>query len=737
MKKILCILIVCVLTCFNTFASFPQVSEVSFTNEHGQAFSLEPGEKVTASVTVSNCKPNDSFAFLLTLGNDTKITDSDIMIIAADSTEETLFAELTMPSDVSGLKLNAMLWNSVTDMVPLTAASLLPDGVSGIKYILSDGEVIPDFSKDVYGYLKTVENNKKDAPYIYAPAFDGKTDVDIKTTMRFPGRSEITVTSAENEKTVYSVEYETPDNKLSDNLSSVNSDGSALLHKLTSGVKPYADRDTITVENIPDKLCGSSYITAGSDYLSDSMWTGESCDWYSFKLKRTAKIIFFTENEVSKFESEWDKENLSVDILNSETGDYIPLNNAYVKKIVTDGECDVSIPNPSGDCGNFFIAVSYEYENVSNFVLEEKQNISGLRYKGPLSEPESGDTYFDQPVKNKGFNEGTKLFKDNTELTAHNINENLLNCDYIITNRMKGSTNNVVKKFHGGKESLDWYSFNLYESATVMIFPDSSYGDSMINAETDFIKSELSGSAYFSLYNNTWSNIHSERNVMYSKYINVPEDGYVTVNIPNAPKRGSDVWAHIVLVDYEFNPLHKEAENRGIVSDTKYLGPIPAGTEYGIMYRSVLSEGSPVWVNNDNVHFKNIHSSIAGNPYIIMDSVKSSSYNSEIASAWLGGARDWVSFKINKSATIKVVTDGDTLKNCGAYGFTKATESVKYFDAYNTPWNAVHTSYNTMYYKDVEVPEGETVTVIVPNAPTWTTQTTCKQPHVIVIDFAE
>jgi len=738
MKKILCLFIICILTCINSFAAFPQISKVTFENESGTVEYLTPGEKITASVTVSNCTEGDSFSFLLTLGTDEKITDSDIMILTADSTEETLSAQLTMPADVSGLKLKAMLWKDLCHMEPLTAASLLPGGEEGIKYILADGEMISGFSADINEYYSPVENSKLNAPYIFTPAFDGKTSVDIKTTMKFPGKSEITVTSFDDVKTSYLIEYETPGNDLSDSLVSVISDESKLCHKLSNGASPYADNENVTVENIPDELIGSSYITAGTNYSSDPLWTGENKDWYSVNFKRTAKIFFFSENEISEFETVWDKaSDLSLDIVNRETGEYLSLKNVYSKKVITEEETVVSIQNPSCDCGNFFIVIAYEYAEVGNQLLSEEENLTGLKYKGALSDSESGDTYFDQPVKCKNFNENSKLFKDNDELTATAINENLVNCEYIITNRMKGSTNGVVKNSYGGQDSLDWYSFELKKSATVMIFPDSAYGDALSNASTDFIKSELTDGSYFSLYNNTWNNIHSERKIMYSKYITVPDGESVTVNIPNAPKKRNDVWAHLVLVDYGLNPLHKEATERGIVSDITYEGPSPDGVEYGVKYNAALSEGNAVWLNNSNVHFKNIHSEIVGKPYIIMDSVKGSSYNSQIASAWFGSATDWITFKINKSARIKVVTDGDTLKHCGSYGYTKATESVKYFDAYNTPWNTVHTEYNTMYYKDVEVPEGETVTVTIPNAPTWTTQSSCKLPHVIIIDFAE
>lgn len=742
MNKLICVFISLIFVLsLNVGASFTEVSEITFENSNGITDALNPSERVTASVKLNNLSDGDSFVFMLTLENGSKIIDSDVMFLTADNSEETLSASLTMPSAVSGLRLNAMLWNGISDMTPLTSSALLPGGENGIKYLMADDELVEGFDNETSGYTKIINTAKKDAPYVSAPAFDGKTSVDIKTTERFPGKSEIKVKNSDNSEYFYEIYYEIDETELV-NISS--EEYGKIHHNLSEGAKPYQNKENVFIANIPEKLKGSSYISAGENFSEqtssfNSLWTGEDTDWYLLNLKRTAKIIVFSENEITKFEdsqSGWTEEELSVDLVNSESGEYKSLQNSYSLKIITEEETECQIPNPSCDCGEFFIVVAYEYANVYNGILAEEEKITALKYKGPVSNSENGDTYFDHPSLMEDFSEGAKLFKDNNELVASVINPELIGCDYIITNRMKGSSNSIIDKFHGGSATIDWYSFNLKESATVMIFPDNSYGNALMNAVTDFEKTELEGESYFSLYNKTWSNIHSERNVMYSKYIEVPEGESVTVNIPNAPGRRNDVWAHIVLVDYRVNPLHQETANRGKITNLKYAGPSVEGATYNVLLNSSLSEGKQVYVNTDSIHFKNIHSSIVGKPYITTDNVTNAAYNSTIAGYWFGGARDWVSFDINKSASIKVITDGDTLKHCGAYGFTKADE-LKYFDAYNTPWNTNLISYNVMYYKDITVPENETVTVIIPNAPTWTTQTTSKRAHVIIVDFAE
>ena len=372
-----------------------------------------------------------------------------------------------------------------------------------------------------------------------------------------------------------------------------------------------------------------------------------------------------------------------------------------------------------------------ENETVGEAIeLVKEASVRNLKYHGPAV-----DGFDSAPVLENILKTGTQIYTNVDAYLLNNVHADLKGEQYIsIFNPVASTVDSEIKKAWTTSSPMEWISFDLYESAVVKVFTKDAYAGltSEVNGFTHYT-AEDNGGAYFTLLHKDYPNAdqHVFAN-MYTKEYNT-ENGCARVSLPNLTTYGGlSHWGYLIVIDYI-----GDEETEPMITNVSYAGPQVEGVTYGVKLNHVLSSDKEkmVYANNSEISFANVDSSIAGNPYIIMDNVKGSKYNSELAAAWFGGARDWITFEINSDATIKVISDGDTLKNCGSYGFTKSEEDATYFEAYNNTWNTSEVSHKVMYYKNVEVEPGETVKVVIPNAPTWTTQATCKRAHVVVIDF--
>ena len=174
--------------------------------------------------------------------------------------------------------------------------------------------------------------------------------------------------------------------------------------------------------------------------------------------------------------------------------------------------------------------------------------------------------------------------------------------------------------------------------------------------------------------------------------------------------------------------------------------------EEGNIIRSVqlqnnLQVGVPCWndrLTNANMTMKSVDSSIAGEDYIIGNLVWSQEVLSQpISSYWAARTEgytdeligDWVSFELNRSATVKVLYSHDVwykANHIAAFtnaGFAKSVNNANYLTAYCTS----DIPYMNMLSKHYDVTGNTPVKVEIPNL--GATRSYACYSYVIVIDY--
>lgn len=518
-------------------------------------------------------------------------------------------------------------------------------------------------------------------------------------------------------------------------------------NNLKTGTQIFTNMDVFLLDNVHAELKGEQYISIFNPNTSSvnneikNDWTsGPMREWFSFDLYKSAEIKIFTKDVFSELTNE--KYGFTENTTLENDGFWFSLKhkewpnseqqkfaNMYSKPyVVEDGGCvRVSLPNLTTYGGlkhwGYFIVIDYlDDEEIS-------PRITNVKYAGPEVE---GVTYGFKLNHYLESDSERYVFTNNTDISFNNVDSSLEGNPYITMDNPKSASYNseIASAWLGGKK--DWITFEINSDATIKVITDgtamdncSEYGFKKADSKAYFDAYLLKDKANFSTYSN-----------MYYKKVEVEPGETVKVTVPNAPTWTTQTTcktAHVVVVDFEREYI---PEITPVISNVKYAGPESENAVYGVKLNHILKDGADnyVYTNNNEVSFKNVDSSIANKPYITMDNINSN-YDATIGNAWLGGSRDWITFDINSSATVKVLTDGVAMDNCSKYGFTKATESKTYFDAYLEAYNEVNVSYTNMYYQHFEVKPDKTVTVKIPNAPTWTTLGSCKKAHVVVIDF--
>lgn len=558
MRKV--IILIAVLMLFGSFSgyAFDGISPIKFTADGEITATISPDQTITASVEISSKADQGSYTLMLVNIKNNKISaiDADVQMNSGEGA--TLSATLTMDSDIEGCQLTAMLWDSVNTVKPLISSALLPGYKEGIKYLKAGDSMIEEFSPDVFSYNVDILENISVPLNITSPAFDGATEIKIKSTRRFPGKTVVEVTSPEKNTLSYTLNYFF-DGTLCENLSYVGpyeenySDESVIMHNLQNGAQAYLDNANITIENIPEQIKGSSYVALDAPIEEKtepiiSAWRGEDVSWYSFNLKRNAEIIIFAEDEISKFkESEdWKKnDKLSIEKLDFSKGSYSRLSYAYIKEIsVTDESIEVSVPNPSVDTGDYFIVINYVYGGSDYTILEENDYVTELRYSGPSSS--GSEKYFDHPRYFNNFSNGVFLFKNYSEIVAKDVADRLIGLDQIMMSSPKSTaTTPTFINNAWGSGSYNWISFKLHKTAEVLVVVNSGNINALKNA--GFIE-EKASEGWVKLHNVTW-NSDTVWDALYSKTYEVT-DQPVTVNIPNPNGQGNR-WGYIILINYK------------------------------------------------------------------------------------------------------------------------------------------------------------------------------------------
>lgn len=623
----------------------------------------------------------------------------------------------------------------------LAAPSLLKD------YIFSDGEYLYTFGNieknsdiDELGVKINGENYKLEDNKLPMAKLTGKFGIGIKDSGNLLGESysvapytvkdeNETVGEAielVKEASVRNLKYHGPESDTVDVKP-------VLMESLITGSGIYTSPTVYVADNVKPEVKQDQYIMSFNPHAAPTNvkneWMGGVKKWISFDLYESATVKVYTKGT---FASMLDSKYGFTDNTLEDSGCYFTMkhieypnaaqegfDHMYTKHIdASAGAVTVAVPNIGGYGGinrmGYVIAIDYDEEE------EVAAEITDVKYAGGVGDVNVSLVH--------SFEEGSPLYTNYEVYAAKNVHSSLAGNPYIISdNPIAGSMDSSVKALWQG-EITDWITFKINKCATVKILTD---GDSLAYGNAGFKKSS-EAATWVELLNKDWPNAErTKRTVLYEKIVDVPKNGEtVTVAIPNAP-RTSNKWGHIVVVDFDDEYVAPALpEIIPEVSNVLYIGP--EGEGYTVEAGEKLAVGNRAYTNYELV-FGDIEASMLGKNYIIMGSPNKADVPQTIKDGWDGSSRDWISFEINKSARIKVVTDGDTLKKCSSYGFNKSEAEIDYYISTAQPAGDAHKSFSVMYYKDVEVPYGEKVTVKIPNAPTWSGS--LKWGHFVIIDF--
>lgn len=191
-----------------------QYSRISYYLGGSEIFSLSSGE-VTAKISVkSETAPND-LLFAVFLYKNNKL-ETAVMETSPETVSNVVNydATITVPADLTGVKLVAILWNNVASMEPICASSIVSSGEARLAGITLDGVKIENFSPNTNSYeVELTEEQVKSAnpPLIGYTTFDNGAKVVIEDPTEFPGTAKITVTATSGTENVYTINYELSD----------------------------------------------------------------------------------------------------------------------------------------------------------------------------------------------------------------------------------------------------------------------------------------------------------------------------------------------------------------------------------------------------------------------------------------------------------------------------------------------------------------------------------------------
>lgn len=269
-RNVSLLLAVCMIlsTCLITaFAEEPyEYSRIAYYNGGAEVTELTAGE-TTAKVKVkseSNTEPL-YFAAILYKNNKIVAAGADETPDALSSSAVTYEATLTIPDDVTGLKLVTILWNNLKDMQPVCTSSIVPSSDARLLALSADGTEVEGFSPDVFEYTMTVDPAQVNAPYIRYKAADGGAKVTITDAKKFPGESIVEVTSADGSTTnTYKITYEPSEELLE--ITEKNVPESAA-YQYCHDLQPYssnvvANREA-PITHVDESFLGLDYISCG------------------------------------------------------------------------------------------------------------------------------------------------------------------------------------------------------------------------------------------------------------------------------------------------------------------------------------------------------------------------------------------------------------------------------------------------------------------------------------------
>ena len=725
-KRTALILTLCLL--FSTLCAAageqPSVSAVTYTDGSKPISFLTPGGTVAAQITAENFPEGERAIFLLALYRGGQMIDlaADPKVFASAGSTQ-FSARLTMPSDIADCSVKATLWSGIDGMKPLCTAGLFPSSETLLKGLWLDGVYLTDLETGEY----TVADNLSSSPTILPNRMDGSADVRIQTTKTFPGKSVITVTAPDGTEAVYTLNFKctgTPEDYITGFQSSA---GNTLQFGLKEGSKAYSSDPNVEYVNLTEALKDAAYIrTVNAD--------GSTAD--SFTLNRSATVMLLSAQPLSLPEGWAKDDSLTAQRYqkaapsNPGYGAYEELFHGYSREYsVTDSPVAVTLPETGESC---LAAVRFTYDEICGSLLEpEKPRVTNLKYLGPTNQ--DGAVFDGQPVYGTNFGNGKQLYTNYNNIVCNSLDPSLEGKDYIISfNPVAGTVPAFVKNVWYGSKGINWMSFDIRQSATIRVFTQGTI-EALTWPAWGFTANTAPNGLYFDRLNTDWPNAdRSKMDRMYTKYVEASEDSPATVKLPNAPYTSASKWGYVVVIDFDESAAPPEPpvpDSGAKITNRTYKGPAADGFD-GTVQQGTLENGVFMYTNYTTVTAENISGELKGLPYLYTANPIAGSAPQTIKDAWGNKLLSWYTFDINKSANIYIYTDGDSLAY-GNDGYTKETASTPYFQKKN---NDSYTNMTIRYVKHIDVPEGETVTVSVPNTPWFGT---AKWGHLVVVDFDE
>ena len=543
------ILILCLISCplCTGGAAEPTVSAISYSDGTLPISFLTPGGTVVAKVTADNVSEGEQAIFLLILYQGDRMIDlaADPKTFVSDGSAQ-FAAQLTMPQDITGCAVKAVLWSGIDEMKPLCSAGLFPSSDTQLKSLLLDGAFLPGFEPENNWYDYMVADNASVSPSILPIRMDGSADIRIQTTKTFPGKSVITVTAPDGTQSDYTLSFQCsgmPEDYITD-FYSVG--GNILQFGLNNGSKSYQSDSNVSYVNLSEQLKGAAYILAKN--------TGSgSAD--SFTLNRSATVMLVSPQPLSLPEGWTEDTSLSAqryqlaDPANPGYGIYEELSYGYSKEYsVTDSPIKVTLPETGVSC---LAAVRFTYDEICGSLLEpERPRVTNIKYLGPTN---SDGTVFDgQPIYGTNFGNGKLLYTNYDNIVCNSLDPSLEGKDYIIAfNPIAGTVPDFVKNTWFGDRGIDWLSFDICQNATIRVFTQGAI-DSLTWPAWGFTANSAPNGLYFDRLNTDWPDAErSKMDRMYTKYVEASEDSPTTVKLPNAPYTSASKWGYVVVIDFD------------------------------------------------------------------------------------------------------------------------------------------------------------------------------------------
>lgn len=370
---------------FNQSEAFEHllVSQISYQDSDGtKIVSLAPGKTMRASVAVQNTSPEGKeLVFLLALHKNNRLLSAGVDKKEAKGLETTEYrVALTLPEDIEGCSVSAILWDTVKDMRAVCASGRFPDGAKGLKRILIDGEALDGFDPAITRYEIPVDGTRR--PAVQAMGLDGGTKIEVTTTDSFPGKAKISTTAYDGAEKDYILQYTTDKTFAGEAViaQELNARYVPVYEKgLCAGKNYFSDKGDSysTLTYVDELLDGMDYISCPANWAllnsQKKYWNGVqngSMTMFSFALTKKANIRVIAENacavEGSFCEDDgWIKsvaEDGAPYCIREWNGEEIAANIMYTKQFdaSVNAPVTVEVPNLGGET-TYLVVVDYLY----------------------------------------------------------------------------------------------------------------------------------------------------------------------------------------------------------------------------------------------------------------------------------------------------------------------------------------------------------------------------------------